>query len=63
MQSLKEQSQTLGLRLMYSCNNHDIMKYVAHRIDEDHNPVDMNSGFKKEIIEKIAAASQGMYVF
>jgi hypothetical protein len=50
----------LAVRIV--ANNHDIMKYVAYQIAEDHNPVDMNDDFKNEIITKIADASQGMYV-
>lgn len=41
-------------------SHQDIMKYIAHRIEEDNNPVFMDDGFKQEIITTIAMASQGM---
>jgi hypothetical protein len=43
-------------------NQHDIMKYVAHNIEEDGDPELMNDQLKGEIVTEIAAASQGMYL-
>ncbi|CCX34027.1 Similar to Ankyrin repeat domain-containing protein 50; acc. no. Q9ULJ7 [Pyronema omphalodes CBS 100304] len=42
-------------------NTDDIAAYVAHKIDEDKR-VKMDDGFKKQIIDEIVSASQGMFL-
>jgi len=41
----------LAVRIV--ANNHDIMKYVAYQIAEDHNPVDMNDDLRTKSLQKL----------
>jgi hypothetical protein len=49
--------------IQHMANKQDIEKYINHRIDEDNRPDLMNDSLRNEIVAKISAASQQMWVY
>lgn len=60
-------NQYLGVKspiiIQHVANKQDIEKYINHRIDEDNRPDLMNDSLRNEIVAKISAASQQMWVY
>jgi hypothetical protein len=56
---IKIPTQTIHLE----ANPSDIRKYVFYKLSKDENYSDMDDDFREEIMDKIIATADGMFVF